>query len=77
MSSSNESVVGCIGAVVVVVFTACLIALVMAVPVYYLWNWIMPNLLTVPLFKEITLWQALGLSLLCSFLFKSSHTSKK
>lgn len=31
-----------------------------------LWNWLLPNLLSVP---EITYWKAFGLGLLCSILF--------
>ena len=59
------------GAVVgIVVFIGALLTL----PVYYLWNWLMPKLFGLP---SITLLQALGLNLLAGFLFKSSCSCKK
>ena len=59
------------GAVVgIVVFVGALLTL----PVYLLWNWLMPKLFGLP---SITLLQALGLNLLAGFLFKSSCNCKK
>jgi hypothetical protein len=49
-----------------------LAAFLSAWPVQALWNWLMPELFG---FKSISFFQALGLSVLCSFLFKSSNTS--
>jgi len=49
------------------------LALVCSLPVYWLWNWVCPEIFGL---REITWLQALGLSLLCSFLFKSSNSSK-
>ena len=49
-----------------------LISLVMALPVMWLWDWLMPQIFGL---KEITWLQAWGLSLLCGLLFKS-HSSK-
>lgn len=49
------------------------VAIVMAVPTYFLWNWLIPSIFQLP---EITLGQALGLNMLSSILFKSSSTSK-
>lgn len=43
-----------------------------AIPVYFLWNWLMPKLFHLPV---ITLWQSLGLAILCSLLFKSPSNS--
>jgi hypothetical protein len=60
--------------------TLGLIALVFIVgflimfPIMLLWNWLMPTLFHLP---TITIWQAWGLSVLCSFLFKSNITTKK
>jgi hypothetical protein len=34
--------------------------------IYYLWNWIMPEMFGLP---TITVWKALGLGVLCSALF--------
>jgi hypothetical protein len=44
-----------------------------ALPVMWLWNWLLPALFGLPV---ITWTQAWGLSLLCSFLFKSHVTNK-
>lgn len=55
------------------VLLAFLLSLVLALPVMWLWDWLMPELFGL---KQITLFQAWGLSLLCSLLFKS-HTSSK
>ncbi len=44
--------------------------LVLAVPVYYLWNWLMPGLFQLP---AVTFLQAAGLSVLGRMLFSSSN----
>ena len=51
-----------------------IIDLIFAWPFMVLWNWLMPVIFGI---KTITFWQAYGLMLLCSFLFKSSSTSAK
>ena len=43
-----------------------LIVLLLTLPVYFLWNWIMPEIFGL---KTITIWQALGINLLSSGLF--------
>ena len=48
------------------------VSLLCAVPVMLLWDWLMPTLFNL---KEITLFQAWGLSALSGLLFKS-NTSK-
>lgn len=45
-----------------------LFALVSAIPLYFLWNWLMPTIFG---FKIITFWQAFGLTFLTALLFKS------
>ncbi len=48
---------------------ACvLIGFLGALPLYFLWNWLMPDLFAL---KTVTFWQAWGLFFLCSMLFKS------
>jgi hypothetical protein len=47
------------------------IALLVSLPVMLLWNWLMPELFNL---KEITWMQALGLTLLCGFLFPHYST---
>jgi hypothetical protein len=49
-------------------------ALLAALPVMWLWNWLMPELFGV---QAISFLQALGLLALCGALFKSSNTSNK
>jgi uncharacterized membrane protein len=57
-----------VGALVLVVIFSLLCAL----PVMWLWDWLMPTIFNL---KEITLFQAWGLSALCGLLFKN-NTSK-
>lgn len=48
-----------------------LLGLLMAFPVMWLWNWVMPNLFKV---GTLTWTQAWALYTLCSFLFKGNTT---
>lgn len=48
------------------------LAALSAIPVYFLWNWLMPYLFGLPV---INFWQAFGLSWLCACLFKSPSPS--
>lgn len=50
------------------------VALIASLPVFWLWNWLMPEIFGL---KEITWLQALGLSLLSAFLFKSSSSKSE
>jgi len=60
--------------ILVVIGTAVLIGVLTSLPIMWLWNWLMPEIFGL---ITITFWQALGLSLLSSFLIKSSSTSSK
>lgn len=51
-----------------------LFTLLLGLPIILLWNWLMPILFGLP---TITFWQACGLNLLCSFLFKSKNYVSK
>lgn len=51
-----------------------IIALFFTLPTFLLWNWLMPIIFGLP---ELTFWQALGVTLLSSILFKSSSSSSK
>jgi hypothetical protein len=44
-----------------------------AIPTYYLWNWLMPEIFAL---KAITYWQAYGIQLLCSLLFGTKFVLK-
>lgn len=65
-----------IGFLVSLVITVAVVACLLAFPVMWLWNWLMPYLFGLP---TITAGQALGLYVLCNFLFspKTTSTSKK
>jgi len=43
-------------------------------PLMLLWNWLMPNVFGLP---EITFWQAIGLNLLSTILFKPTTIKNK
>lgn len=46
------------------------VGLLVGYPIVWLWNWLMPQLFPTTEIAQITFWQALGLWLLCGFLFK-------
>lgn len=58
----------------ILIFIASIVvySLLTAIPVFFLWNWLMPDLFGL---SQVTFWQALGLSLLCGCLFTRT-TSK-
>lgn len=47
------------------------VALLMGFPVMWLWNYVMPDIFGL---KQITFYQAIGINLLCSILFKNSSS---
>jgi hypothetical protein len=53
---------------------AVVLALLIGGPVWLLWNWLMPLIFGLP---QITFWQAVGLNMLSSILFKNSITTNK
>jgi hypothetical protein len=61
-------------AVLVVIGGIVAIAAILTLPTYWLWNWLMPTVFEL---KELTIWQALGMNLLCGILFRSSSSLKK
>ena len=56
-----DKIAGIFAAAILVLFALFIFALLMSVPVYFLWNWVAVAVLGL---KEITLMQALGLRLL-------------
>lgn len=60
-----------LGAIVLIVIVGALLAL----PVMWLWNGVMPNLFVAGVVKPIDFWNAWGLLILCGLLFKSSVSS--
>ena len=67
-------IVEAIGWVVTGAIIIAVIALLYMLPVYFLWNWLMPNLLGI---GRITLLESLGLLLLTGLLFRRSGRCKE
>lgn len=65
---------GCLALVLGMFVLAFAMSLICAIPVYFLWNWLVPDI-TKEALTPITFWQAWGISFLCSMLFKSSASS--
>ena len=65
------------GAVILVILLLFLVAILISIPVMLLWNWLVPIVFPtgVVVAHHITFWQAFGVALLCSFLFKSTSSS--
>ena len=64
MGDLFENLANLMIAVMVIFIIVALICL----PIRWLWNWLMPDLFMLP---EIGFWQAVGISLLSSLLFKN------
>ncbi len=58
---------------VLMIAAIAIIGIVAAIPVYFLWNWLMPDIFGL---KTISIIQAWGLVLLMGTLFKSGITFK-
>lgn len=62
--------------VVTYLLAAAMIAvtsLFIAIPVFFLWNWLMPSIFGI---KLITFWQAYGITLLSGLLFGRLYNTK-
>jgi len=68
-----EGISKAIGIVVIAMMVTALAAAVLTIPVYYLWNWLMPEVFGL---TTLTFWQALGISLLSGCLFQRGSSSK-
>lgn len=69
MSDVLAAVLGALG-FLVLLFA---LAVVTAIPTYFLWNWLMPSLFNL---KMIGLFEAWGINVLSGILFKSASSSK-
>ena len=47
-------------------------SIIAAIPLYFLWNWLMPDIFRL---QTVTFWQAWGLGLLAGILFKPSSVN--
>ena len=61
-------------AILLIVGLIVLAAILLALPLQLLWNWLMPTIFDLPM---IIFWQALGLNMLAGILFKSNINIKK
>jgi len=61
-------------AILLIVGLIVLAAILLALPLQLLWNWLMPTIFDLPM---VTFWQALGLNMLAGILFKSNINIKK
>jgi hypothetical protein len=60
--------------------TIAIIVVLLGYPVMLLWNWLIPDVFGIPqghAAYEITLWEAIGLNVLCTILFRPSINVKK
>jgi hypothetical protein len=60
--------------IVTVVGVLCLMAILMGLPLQLLWNWLMPRIFGLP---TIGFWEAVGLNVISSILFKTTINNKK
>jgi Ca2+/H+ antiporter, TMEM165/GDT1 family len=58
----------------VIIGIICLVSLLIGLPLWILWNLVMPDVFGLP---HITFWQAVGLNLICSILFKEYRVKTK
>ena len=74
MGKDNKtSISSAIAVVVTVLFVAFLLSVVLCIPVWLLWNWLMPAIFGL---TKVSLIQAWGLSFLSGLLFRSGIGSK-
>jgi membrane protein required for beta-lactamase induction len=67
MKNSFETIAAFIGMIAIAI-------VLLGYPLMLLWNWLMPIIFGLP---EITFWQAIGLNLLSTILFKSTTIKNK
>jgi hypothetical protein len=67
MKNTIESIATLLGFIAIVI-------VLLGYPVMLLWNWLMPEIFGL---SEITFWQAIGLNVLCTILFRPSISIKK
>ena len=65
-----------IAAIVGILVLAVFISLLSAIPVFFLWNWLVP-VITKGALATVTFLQAWGLTFLCAMLFKNTTKVSK
>jgi hypothetical protein len=68
----NDNIANFLAALIGGIFLVGVICLLLGLPVWILWNLLIPSIFGLP---SIGFWEAVGLNLLCSFLFKSTSTN--
>ena len=61
-----------IGAVVLAIIVFAVLSVILAIPTFFLWNWLLPVIFGI---SKISFVQAIGVNLLSGILFKSSFTN--
>ena len=67
MKNSFETFAAFLGLIAIVI-------VILGYPLMLLWNWLLPDIFGLP---EITFWQAIGLNILCTILFRPTVSIKK
>jgi hypothetical protein len=61
-------------AIMYIIGLAILLVMLLGMPLQLLWNWLMPNIFNLP---YISFWQAVGLNLMATILFRPTINIKK
>jgi hypothetical protein len=69
-----DTIMNVLSAISLAFLIAVGLALLIGGPLWLLWNWLMPLIFGLP---HITFWQAVGLNLLSSILFKTNINTNK
>ena len=67
-----DGLIKALGKFVITIFVFSFIAILLSFPTMWLWNWLMPIIFGL---VKINIWQALGINILTSLLFKSNVKS--
>jgi hypothetical protein len=73
MDKFIQGVLMAVGGLLVVALTMFIVGGLLAWPIFWIWNYMMPELFDLPV---ITWWQAFWGNFLCGLLFKSSIVSQ-
>jgi membrane protein required for beta-lactamase induction len=69
-----DTIMNVLSAISLAFLIAVVLALLIGGPLWLLWNWLMPLIFGLP---QITFWQAVGLNMLSSILFKTNINTNK
>jgi hypothetical protein len=69
-----DTICEALGVIILFAVVVLLVGVLVGFPVMWLWNWLMPVIFGL---TKINFWQAWGLSVLCSLLFKKSSASNE